>query len=422
MNKDSHSNWTTILLAVGAGIITAMQVGKVPPALPVIAEDLELSRVTAGLVASLFFVVGALFGVAVGAIADRFGERRLLFGGLILLALGSLIGGLAAETGILLATRVIEGVGYIAVAVSAPKIISGAARPGDVPLAIGIWSTFMPMGMAIIMVLSPFMLDGIGWQGLWLVNAAVLAAFIAVLPLGLRPKSRRGQEPRSLQQANDGAPRIEAPHAEAPRAFDWPGTKALMARPGPWLLGVIFTLYSLQWFAVMTWLPTFLIETQGRSLTNASLFAALVVFVNVFGNLAAGWIMMRRGAPRWSLIAFSFVIMATTIPLVFSAAVGGDGKILLAIAFSSLSGLLPAACLAGAAAHAPSPAQNAMSNGFVIQGATIGSLLGPPIMGALTSSFGSWENFWWVMLIGPAIGLVVVVRLRSAERRLLGPA
>jgi DHA1 family inner membrane transport protein len=139
----------------------------------------------------LFFVVGALFGVAVGAMADRFGERRLLYGGLILLGLGSLIGGLAAETGILLATRVLEGVGYAAVTVSAPKIISGAAS--DVPFAIGIWSTFMPMGMAIIMVLSPFMLDGIGWQGVWLVNAAVVAAFIAVLPLGLRPEGRRGQ-------------------------------------------------------------------------------------------------------------------------------------------------------------------------------------------------------------------------------------
>ena len=408
-DSSSQSNWTVILLAVGAGVLTAMQIGKVPPALPVIAEELELSRVTAGLVASLFFVVGAVSGVAVGAMADRFGERRLLYGGLLLLTLGSLIGGLTVETGILLGTRVIEGVGYIAIMVSAPKIISDVARSSDVPFAIGIWSTFMPLGMAIIMVLSPFMLDGIGWQGMWLANAAILAAFIAVLPLGLCPEGRWGKE-------SESPPKVSA---AAPYGFDWSGAKTLMARPGPWLLGLIFTLYSLQWFAVMTWLPTFLIETQGRSLTSASLFAALVVFVNVFGNLAAGWMMMRRGVPRWGLIAFSFIIMAATIPLVFSAGVGSEGKILLAISFSSLTGMLPAACLAGAAAHAPGPAQNAMSNGFVIQGATIGSLLGPPIMGALTTSFDSWENFWWVMLIGPAIGLVLVARLRSAERRLL---
>ncbi len=404
MNTPSKTNWTTVALAVGAGVVTAMQVGKVPPALPVIAADPELSRVTAGLVASLFFVVGALFGIAVGGMADRFGERRLLFGGLVLLALGSVIGGLVDDIAVLLVTRVIEGVGYAAVTVSAPKIISTTAKPADVPVAIACWSTFMPLGMAIIMVLSPFMLDGIGWQGVWLVNAAVVVVFIVVAALGL------GRGYQSKQGQGTGA--------EAPPAFDWPGTKALLARPGPWLLGFIFTLYSLQWFAVMTWLPTFLIETQDRSLTSASLFAALVVFVNVFGNLAAGWIMLRGGAPRWLLIGFSFVIMGITVPLVFSAGVGTDAKIPLAIAFSAMTGLLPAACLAGAAAHAPSPAQNAMSNGFVIQGATIGSLLGPPVMGALTSAFGNWENFWWVMLIGPAIGLVLVVRLRGADSKL----
>jgi len=402
MTQEKSSHWPTILIAVGAGVITAMQVGKVPPALPVIAEDLELSRVTAGLVASMFFVFGAVFGVAVGGLADRFGERRLLFAGLAFLILGTLIGGLIIDSGVLLATRVLEGVGYIAVTVSAPKIIFGAAKPADVPVAIAIWSTFMPLGMAIIMVISPWLLDGIGWQGVWLVNAGVLAVFIAIAALGLanRKPDKRGQG------------------AEAPPAFDWPGTKALMARPGPWLLGLIFTLYSLQWFAVMTWLPTFLIETQERSLTNASLFAALVVFVNVAGNLAAGWLMVRGGLPRWLLIALSFAIMAATVPLIFSAGVGADAKIPLAIAFSAMTGLLPAACLAGAPVHAPSPAQFAMSNGFIIQGATIGSLLGPPIMGALTSAFGSWENFWWVMLIGPAIGLVLVAWLRGAEHRL----
>ncbi|MBT3926761.1 MAG: hypothetical protein HOF33_07220, partial [Rhodospirillaceae bacterium] len=124
---------------------------------------------------------------------------------------------------------------------------------------------------------------------MWLVNAGVLAVFIAVAAVGLaeRKHAKRGQG------------------AKAPPAFDWPGAKALMARPGPWLLGFIFTLYALQWFAVMTWLPTFLIETQQRSLTNASLFAALVVFVNVAGNLAAGWLMVRGGLPRWLLIGFS---------------------------------------------------------------------------------------------------------------------
>ncbi len=390
-------------MAVGAGVVTAMQIGKVPPTLPAITEELELTRVSAGWVASLFFVVGALAGVGFGALADRFGERRLLFVGLACLAAGSLIGGLFADSSVLMATRVLEGVGYVAVTVAAPKITAASSRPVDVPLAISLWSTFMPLGMAAIMVVSPFLLDGIGWRGVWLVNAGVVIVFIAVAAAGLPPDSAR---------------RGPAETGGAQQYFDWPGTKSLMRRPGPWLLGLIFTLYSLQWFAVMTWLPTFLIETQGRALTAAALFGALVVFVNVIGNVGGGIIMLRTKTTRWALIAASFVVMAATVPLVFSASVGESAKIPLAIAFSLFTGVLPAACLAGAAAHAPSPAQNGMSNGFVIQGATIGSLLGPPVMGALSAGFGNWENFWWVMLIGPAFGIFLVGGMRGAERRI----
>ena len=55
------SRWGIISLAVAAGVIAAMQVGKVPPTMPLIAEDLALSRVSSGLVASLFFVRASRF-------------------------------------------------------------------------------------------------------------------------------------------------------------------------------------------------------------------------------------------------------------------------------------------------------------------------------------------------------------------------
>jgi len=403
-SSDQSSNWPVISLAVAAGVIAAMQVGKVPPTLPLISEELGLSRVMAGLVASLFFAVPALSAVAMGTMADRFGERRLLFTGLALLVLGSLIGGLVAGSGVLLATRAVEGLGYTFVVVTAPKIIAASARPNSIPLALGIWSCFMPTGMALAMVLSPFMMDAIGWQGVWLINAAVVVAFAGILALGLG-KSRM----RSRQRRED---------AGAPAMFDWSGARRMLARPGPWLFALCFTLYTIQWFAIMAWLPTFLIESQGRGVTGASLLAALVVFANIAGNISAGW-MMHRGAPRWALIASAFTVMATTGALVFSGGVvGGEAKIPLAIAFSAVGGLLPASCIAGAVIHAPTRAQTSMANGFVIQGSTIGSLLGPPVLGALSASFGNWENFWWVMLVGPVIGLGVVARLRGVERRL----
>lgn len=406
-SPNNPSRWPTIGLAVAAGVIAAMQVGKVPPSLPLISEELELSRVTAGLIASLFFVAGALLAVVMGTMTDRFGERRLLFFGLTLLATGSLIGGLIPDSGVLLATRVVEGLGYTSVVVTAPKIIAATAGRKDTVLALGIWSCFMPTGMALMMLISPALMGAMGWQGLWLFNAATLAVFAGILALGLHHSpwqaKRRNSQP-------DNSP--------APNPFDWSGARRLMACPGPWLFALCFTLYTIQWFAIMAWLPTFLIESQGRGLAGASMLAALVVFSNVFGNLAAGWT-MHRGVPRWALISTAFIAMGTTGALIFSSGVvGTEAKVPLAIIFSALGGLLPASCIAGVVVHSPSPAQNAMANGFVIQGSAIGSLIGAPVLGALSTSYGNWENFWWVMLIAPVIGIGVAALLRGPEQQL----
>ena len=127
---------------------------------------------------------------------------------------------------------------------------------------------------------------------------------------------------------------------------------------------------------------------------------------------------MHRAAPRWLLIGTAFIAMGVCSALLFAPFVPVDLKIPLAVAFALVGGLLPAACLAGAAAHAPSQAQVAMASGFVVQGAALGSVLGPPLLAVVTSMFNGWEAAWWTMLVFPSLGLAVVAALRRAEARL----
>ena len=176
-------------------------------------------------------------------------------------------------------------------------------------------------------------------------------------------------------------------------------------------------LFSIHWLALMTWLPTFLIETQGRSLTGTALLAALVVVSTAIGSVAGGWLMHRQAA-RWLLIGIAYVVMGVCATLIFAPFMPAGVKMPLAVTFALVGGMLPAACLAGAAAHAPAQAQVAMASGFVVQGAALGSVLGPPALAAVTDGFGGWEEAWWTMLVCPGIGLLAAVALRGAERRL----
>ena len=392
------TRWDIVAAAVIAGVVAGLQVGKAPAALPAIRADLGLDLVTAGWVTSLYYAVGAILGVVIGMMADRLGPRRLALVGLALLGVGSLFGGLISSGGLLLASRFVEGVGFVGITVAAPKIIAVAARPGDRGLALGIWGIYMPLGMAIAMVVTPLLLQGLGWRGLWLANAAAIAVFAVALTWSLRPRRWPAR-------------------FDAGGGFDWGGARATLGRPGPWLFGGCFVLYTLQWFAIMAWLPTFLIETQGRSAASAALYAALVVFMNVFGNLAAAWL-MHRGAARWLLILVAYLVMGVTAAGIFAEFVGPQWKIPLALIFSGVGGLLPASVLAGAPAHAPGRSQVAMASGFVVQGAACGSLLGPPALAAMVGVFGGWQSSWWVMLLFPGLGLMLTIWLRAAEHKL----
>ena len=81
-----------------------------------------------------------------------------------------------------------------------------------------------------------------------------------------------------------------------------------------------------------------------------------------------------------------------------------------AFLFSGLGGLLPAAALAGAAAQAAGPAQVAIAGGVAVQGANVGSLLGPPAM-AFAVGLAGWGGAYWLNLAAGALGLALAALL-----------
>ena len=392
------TRWDVVALAVSAGVMVGLTVGKVPPAMGMIGTDLGLDKVTVGWVASIFFAAGAGFGVIAGMLGSRTGARAMVIGGLLAMVIGALIGAFATSGGLLLASRVIEGIGFATAAAAAPKIVFDASRPADRDLALGIWSTFMPAGMALAMVATPLLLDTTGWRGVWLISAGVVLVFTVLVGLGTS-RQRWPDQPR----ADPNAP------------LDWAGARETLARTVLWLYAGAFLLYTIAWFAIAAWLPTFLVETQGRSAMAAGLFTALVVAANMGGNLTGAWL-LHKGVPRWSLIAVANGTMGVTAVLIIGPFAPEAAKIPLAIVFSLISGMLPAAVIAGAAAHAPKPHLVAMSSGFAVQGAAIGSLLGPLLMAIVVGISGSWEAAWWAMLICPAAGLGIAAGVWELER------
>lgn len=383
-------------------MVAGMQLGKAAPALPALRAEFALDLIAAGFIASAFNAIAAALGIAGGGVVDRFGHRRVLIAGLLTLAVGAALGGFADRASWLLGSRLIEGMGFVAIVVAAPSLIALAADPRHQRLALGMWGTYMPAGMALIIAAAPLLLGTVGWRALWQGNAALVLVVLGALVWATR----------------GGVGAIEAvrPPAAAP-AFTRRSVIRTVTRPGPWLLGACFAAYTLQWIAVMAWLPTFLIEEQGRSLLESSLLTALVIAVNIVGNLAGGWL-LHRNVPRWLLIALANGGMGLLALGILSATLPDLVKYLMALAFSGFGGILPASVLSGAPVHAPSPGLIGVTNGVIVQGANLGSLAGPPALAALVTGAGGWQGGSWLLLVAGLLGVALALALRAVERRL----
>ena len=392
--RRTATRWFVVGVMIASGVAAALHVGKVPPALPAVREELGLGLVPAGWVASIFNLIGAALGVASGLAADRIGARRVLAAGLVLLACGSTWGASVDTGAALLATRVLSGIGMLAVAVSAPRVIVASATPRDHELALGAWSIYMPAGVAIAMLSAPLVLPGLGWRGMWLLHAGVTAAVLVIVLLATREVAARPGVARGIS------------------------TEALR-RPGAWLLAAAFACYSVQFFAVVTWTPTLLVESHGWSREAAALAGALVVVANIAGNVAGAWL-LHRNVTRWRLLAAAFAFMTLCGGAAFSPGISAGLTIAFAAAFSGVGGLLPAAVLAGASLHAPSRDHVATVNGVIVQGSHVGTLIGPPVFAMFVAAFGSWEQGWSLIGIFGLAGLVVTAWIRVVERRLAG--
>ena len=120
----------------------ALQIGKaviVHPADPAGARPCPLSGRPAMALLSLFAIFGALLAMPAGLAAPRFGARRCLAFGLMLLGLGSLAGAMAGSFPLLLATRTIEGMGFILVTTSAPALLTRLTAAENRAPAFALW-------------------------------------------------------------------------------------------------------------------------------------------------------------------------------------------------------------------------------------------------------------------------------------------
>ncbi|MBL8298798.1 MAG: MFS transporter [Rhodanobacteraceae bacterium] len=322
-----------------------------------------------------------LFGLAqpfVGAIADRYGVRRVLVVGTLIYAAGLLIasqvvlpGGIMLSLGVLIGLG-LSGTTFVVVLTGVARLV----RPEQRSFAFGLVTAGGSFGQfAVVPVAQAFISDW-GWRGA-MMGLAALTLIIAGAAIGIR----RPQDLTSTAGGNDGG---------LVRAL----TQAA-AHPHYWLLNAGFFVCGFHLAFIATHFPAYLVD-QGIAPSVGATSLALVGLFNILGSYLFGLWGGRYSRPR--LLAALYAGRALAIALFLLLPLSPVSAFAFAAALGFLwLGTVP--LTNGAVASLFGVRYLSTLYGIVFLTHQIGSFIGAWAAGRLFDTTGSYTAIWIACIV-----------------------
>ena len=179
----------TLLLAVA--FLDFIDASIVNIALPSIRDDLGFSIQNLQWVLSGYLLTYGGLMLLGGRAADLLGRRRTLVTGTILFALSSLASGVSPSDGVLIAARLVQGIGAALMIPAALSILTTTfTAPGDRIKALGAWGAVGGLASAVGVFLGGVITDLIDWRWVFFVNVpatvVILIAIFRLVPVDVR--------------------------------------------------------------------------------------------------------------------------------------------------------------------------------------------------------------------------------------------
>ncbi len=182
-----HHSVTFAVLAIGVMSYAVMQ-SLVTPVLPTLQKDLHTSQNTVTWVLTANLLSASIFTPIFGRIGDKVGKKKMFVWAMVALTVGSLVGGLATNIGVMIIARVIQGIGG-GVLPLAFGIIRDELPPEKVRSAVGMVAALTAAGGGLGIVLAGPIIDAFNYHYLFWIPMVVVAA-AAVLAIVVIPESR----------------------------------------------------------------------------------------------------------------------------------------------------------------------------------------------------------------------------------------
>ncbi|WP_329109582.1 MFS transporter [Micromonospora sp. NBC_01699] len=188
--------WVLFATVLGSGL-AFIDATVVNIALPRIGDDFDAGAASLQWTVNGYTLSLAALILLGGSLGDRFGRRRIFVLGITWFAAASLLCGLAPNVEILVAARVLQGIGGALLTPGALAILGASFHPDDRAKAIGAWSGLGGIAGALGPFLGGWLVESASWRLVFLINVP-LAAIVALVALRHVPESRDPDAPDHL--------------------------------------------------------------------------------------------------------------------------------------------------------------------------------------------------------------------------------
>jgi len=374
------------------GVTAGLQLGKIAPVVGLLQHVHGHSLTAIGWLTALIGLFVALAALPTAKLVDRIGALSATKIGAVVLTAGAWLLPLFDTLALQLTARTVEAVGYVLLVITAPAYLVAHAVPGQRPMMLALWGSFVPVGYALANIQANVVVTAFGHNA-FLFSAALPLTFLTLA---------------ALLWVHDSETVREQTQTARP---DGPKTSGRGTIGDAVLLAACFGVYVLLSLGFFTFLPAFAERTSG------TLPPATVALFVPAGNMLAAFLLAllsARHAPLLVLVGFAF----SAFSALFLFHPAETPALLFYLAFAFLGGLIASAVF-GSVPQAASPNLPAvLVIGMIAQAGGLGTLAGPPLAGFVLDTLG-WHALTGLLTGLSVLGamLVLPILFRSARMR-----
>ncbi|MGA2989509.1 MAG: MFS transporter [Candidatus Korobacteraceae bacterium] len=344
-----------------------------------------------GMMMSVFLAVYGVATLILSPLGDYFGPRKVAAIALALCCVSLVIGGAATGFAVLIASRVLLGIGEAVHYPMQNLFVANWFPPQERGRANATWVIGQSLAPAIAMPLFTYVIGTFGWR-----QSFHMATGLTLIPLYLfwfhttdTPRGNRRVNARELQHIEGGVTQKQeggVPVAEEPL---WQRLRPFVLNYRYWLLVYWQISMAFMYWGMVAWLPSYLRSARGFSWAQMGWLASLPFVLAATFKVFTGWIndRMGRSAPILTL-----ALSLGGLGIYFAAIVPGKyaSALLLACAFATT---LMATSVAWTLLQGLVPRKSLATAGGVLIGVSQGvASLSPALMGLVIDLTGRYEG------------------------------